>query len=267
MTIGQKLPDDAAVGEGRAPVLRSLENGLDLLSLFVSLDRRTIEVRHIVEVLGLPRSTAYRLVRTLERRQFLSRGARRGTYEVGALIGLLALHIDRIGDLARAIRPFLVRIVRETGETAFLTVRDGAMAQCIDFVESPAEVRLSVQRGSRFALHAGASGQIFLAWMTRRELDAYLARPLAAYTDFTITDPAVLRQVLLKVRAQGYALSENQTGPGTLGLCVPVWAGGGRLVAGITLSAPAFRSSREALLARLDLLQMCAAEVTEVLEL
>jgi len=246
-----------------ADALHSLGKGLDVLSLFVAQNRSTLEVRHVMEGLGLPRRTAYRLVAALEARQFLVRGPRRGTYAVGSMVGLLSLHLTRRGDLVRTARPFLRRIVEETGEAALLTVQEDRFAQCIDFMASPDAAALSVGRGARIALHAGASGLIFLAYMDRSRLDAYLASPLRRYTPRTVTDPDRLRVRLRRIRANGHALSDSETGPNTTGLCVPVWADGGRIVAAMTLSAPTDRRSRAEIMRHLEFLQMCAAELSE----
>src|SRR5207249_1022570 len=87
----------------------------------------------------------------------------------------------RLGaDLRRASLPVLERLARETDETALLTVpserRDASV--CLERVESPQPLRLSVEPGRQLPLHAGASQKALLAFMAEEDVSRVLARPL-----------------------------------------------------------------------------------------
>ena len=260
---GDLKPQPLLAGEPTArSVLQSLENGLDVLALFAATGRSTIDVPYVMRSLGLARSTAYRLMRTLQEKRFLQKGARTGAYAPGPAMRGLGER-DTIAHIARAARPFLANIAQRSGIRAFLSVRDGFFTQSIAVAHAPADTGRTVQRGARINLHAGATGQVFMAYMPRQEVAAYLSRPCPSYTTRTVTDAEALRQLIVRVRAEGHAVSVDHAGFGSVAVSVPVWSAEGRIAAGLTLAAAAGNSGPDRLLAQVPLMRRCAAELTE----
>lgn len=219
----------------------ALERALDLLELFVRKQTREIAVADLIAELGLPRSTLYRFLKVLKHRGFLDDGSRRGWVQLGAKLALLAAEADGSADIARAARPILRELVAATGETAFVTLRSGDFALCVEREESPLGVRLAYEKGRMMPLHAGCSAKVLLAGLAPEEQERFLRRPLERYTERTVTDPGLLRAELARIRRDGFAISTGETDPGAAAVCVPVPGAHGRPLAALTLAGPAFR--------------------------
>ena len=95
--------------------------------------------------------------------------------------------------------------------------------------------------GQRAQLHATAAGKVFLAYLDPAELAAYLARPLAASTPVTITDPAALALVVEETRGRGWAINRGELFAEAGGLAVPVLDATGACAAALGLNVPLTR--------------------------
>ena len=108
-------------------------------------------------------------------------------------------------------------------------------------------MRVSINVGTRFPAHATSMGRVLLAALPEAELQAYLARAeLRPLTSRTITDPAALTAELATIRAQGWALVDQELEEGLRSVAAPVRGRDGAVVAAVNVSAHASRASREA---------------------
>lgn len=241
--------------------LKSLLRGLDLLLIFDELDQAECHVDLILGRLDAPRTTSYRLLRTLKSRGFLVEGSKRGYVRLGG-------QVSRLGELACApwhlgaiARPVLERLARASGESAFVAVRAGNYYRYEEFVDSPEELRVTGHRGKRAHLHTSATGKVLLAFSPEREIRRFLAQPLPAYTPRTITDPARIEDELGRIRAEGYALSTNQTNLGSTGISVPVFDDRRVIAAALTLIGPEARIGDDSVPRHVGNLRTAAREI------
>ncbi len=142
----------------------------------------------ISKLIGLSTSTTHRLLGAMEQNGFLSRGVDGKKYKLGHRL----LHWAAIAQSSTSIqlqaRPLLEEIAKKTGETAVLTMRDGNWAVCVDRVDSPNPLRLTMALGKHIPLHAGSSAKILLAWQTQTEIEAVIDEVgLPRLLDNTIT--------------------------------------------------------------------------------
>src|SRR5690606_27041258 len=128
-----------------------------------------------------------------------------------AAVGARAL---RELDLRTIALPVLRRLRDATRETTTLSVMVGDSRVYVEQVESPQEIRMLVDIGRRFPLHAGASSKAILAHLTPHDQERLLARRLDPLTPDTIVDVPRLRRELTAIRAHGVAVSvgERQVG-------------------------------------------------------
>jgi DNA-binding IclR family transcriptional regulator len=163
-------------------------------------------VSEIGRALGLPKSSAHRLLAALRRRELVEQDEA-GRYRPGAgLLGLALGVLDR-EPLVAAARSTLEHQAASLGETFFLVSARGGRLIVLDKVEGTGLLRVSPQVGSAVPAHASAVGKLYLAHAP--EL-VTLPRPLPRYTPHTITSlPALMKQVQA-VAAQGHALSRGE---------------------------------------------------------
>jgi DNA-binding IclR family transcriptional regulator len=112
----------------------------------------------------------------------------------------------------------------------------------IDQVESPATLRVNAQVGTMNPLHCTALGKALLAFG-----DLELPTTLESFTPHTLTDPTRLRKNLEQVRAQGYAVDDEEFDLGVRCIAVPVFDFRGKAAGSIGISGPATRVSPERL--------------------
>jgi DNA-binding IclR family transcriptional regulator len=150
---------------------QTLARGLAALALIGETDA-PLTVPDLATHLGVHRSMAYRLVRTLEQHGFVTRGSR-GELAVGARVAALARAVAR--DLQGAAAPELAAVADDLGMTAFLVVSDGEAAVTLATAEPKGFDATVAQRpGSRHAIGKGAPGRVI-----RSQLDpaAYPPQP------------------------------------------------------------------------------------------
>jgi DNA-binding IclR family transcriptional regulator len=205
-------------------------------------------VTAIGTALGLPKSTAHRLLAALARRGLVERSPG-GRYRPGVALVALGLGVLAREPVVELARPVLEREAAETGETLFLAAARGGRLVVLDKVEGTAFLRAAPAIGSEVPAHATAVGKLQLAF----DPAALRPEPLARFTPRTRTTPAALARELAQVRRLGFAENREEWQPGLAALAAPIRSGE-RLVACVALAAPAVRlpkAKRAALALRL----------------
>lgn len=171
----------------------------------VADSRRPPTVAELAGITGLNRSTAWRLLATLDRHGLVERDPVTQRYSVGYAI----LQMGASGDhdaLVRRARPVLERLATSTGETASLAVAKRFELVYVDQIEAP-HVMSPNWLGRPAALHATSSGKAFLAWLPPEEREALLTPArLKRFTDTTLTTRKELEGEFGAVRRDGYSM-------------------------------------------------------------
>jgi DNA-binding IclR family transcriptional regulator len=151
---------------------------------------------------GINRSTAWRLLSTLEANGMVERDPRSQRY----VIGYAALQVASAAEddaIARRLRPIITRLAEETGEIVTLAAARRFSLVYLDQADPPRTLSPNWM-GRPIPLHATSSGKVFLAWLPDQERTALLSSDLEAYTERTITDRAQLEAELSEIRRVGY---------------------------------------------------------------
>jgi DNA-binding IclR family transcriptional regulator len=200
-----------------------------------------ISAADLATALGVDRSTGWRLARSLETVGWLHHDPVSHRYRLGMPLFELGTRVLDTIDVRDEARRVMTELVASTGESVDFAIRDGDSAVFIDKIDGTQEVRAFTRAGQRARLHAIAAGKVFLAAMGPAELAAYLAAPLPAYTPATITDGAVLANVVDETRRQGWAINRGELFVEAGALAVPVLDASGRCVAALGLNVPLSR--------------------------
>lgn len=172
----------------------------------VTLDGGRTPAADIVARIGLTPATGRRLLALLMERELVIRTAR-GRYAGGDRLRQLAARVSPHARLIETARPLLRRFAQAERATAYLGVFEGEMVTYL--------VKEGVQAGftreqNQLEAYCTGIGKILLAQLVESRLDAYLAAPLVALTDRTITDPARLRAELAATRLRGFAIDDRE---------------------------------------------------------
>ena len=205
-----------------------------------------MRLTELAKSLGVPTSTAYRLVSSLLQLGYVNQDPNSGEYTLGVRLLFLASAVLRQLDLRRVAYPFLEQLRDETGETANLVILDSDEVLYIEKVESRASIRAFSLIGRRAPVHATGVGKVLLADMAWPDVIAILKKKgMAKLTSNTITDPGAFMEELNKVRVQGYALDLEECEEGAICIAAPVRNHTGKAVAGMSISGPKSRLSEE----------------------
>jgi DNA-binding IclR family transcriptional regulator len=195
--------DEATVNGGR---VQSVQRAARLLEA-IAESAEPLTAPELAARCGLNRSTAWRILATLEEEGLAHRDPGTNRYAIGYEITRLAGASDE--SLVRLASPHLAELSRRTGETASLAVRRQLQLVYVDQVQAP-HVMAADWLGRAVPLHATSTGKALLAWLPGDELDSLLSQPLERFTRSTISDPALLRRELDRVRRRGYAVSSGE---------------------------------------------------------
>jgi IclR family transcriptional regulator, acetate operon repressor len=225
-------------GSGQTESIQSLVKALAILDCLAHADN-PVGVTEVANQVGLPKATAHRLLATLHANSAVSYSSETQRYSLGpSIIRYGLIGVQRL-SLHRVAHPYLEELQKRTGETAVLAVRNGRVKVFLDLVESREDIRHLPALGKPLSLHHGGSGQAILAHLPEAELELYLSEaPLPAIPPEMITDPDLLRELLVPVRKKGYAISR---GDRTTSIGAPVFDHTGKVIGAIGIFAPTFR--------------------------
>ena len=199
---------------------QTLVKGLRLLEALVRDGGRST-LSAVAARLAMPPQTAHRLALTLEAEGYLVRTAK-GVYRAAPRLAALALPAAARPDLAARLRRPLARLAGHFGAYAHAGILEDGMVTYI-VKESGEAADLFTAERMQLEAYCSAIGKILLAALPEAELGAYLAGgPLVALTANTITDPAVLRGELDRVRRSAVAYDRHEIRSDLFCIAVPL---------------------------------------------
>jgi len=200
-------------------------------------------VTEISGELGVHKSSAFRLVSTLERGGLVEQAEDRGKYRLGVGILRLAGATTARLDVVQEARPICRRLASETGETVNIAVLSGGSALYLDQVAGAFALQSHNWVGQHIPLHATSNGKVLLSGLTAEEMVRTVAS-LPTYTDSTITTRRRLRDELAEVRARGYAIAVDELEVGLTAVASPIRNAHGDVTASLSVSGPTLRLDR-----------------------
>jgi DNA-binding IclR family transcriptional regulator len=225
----------------------------------VSNAARPAAVPELARTCGLNRSTAWRLLATLERQGLVERDPATQRYSLGYAIFQIAAGGDH-DSLVRRVHPVLERLAHEADATVSLAVAKRFNLVYVDQVDEPRALSPN-WLGRSLPLHATSGGKIFLAWLPKEERDVLLAGRLARYTATTITERRRLEQQLAADRRRGYSACLGELDETLYGVSSAVLDHRGRPLAIVNTWGPSHRFTAARLPGVGDLTARAADEI------
>lgn len=215
----------------RAPAVRQAFLILDELAE----QRNGLRLQEIVRRVGLPKSTAHRILHTLQEMGVVVRGEPSGCYRIGTRMVSYSKHQISASTGLLGMFYALAEPVRDSlDETVQLGVLTGAEVTFIAHLDTSRPVRLFTHVGRRLPAHASAAGKALLAFRPAADLRVVLDAGLAALTGNTVTDAARLRRQLGEVRECGFATEVEESSANLSCFAAPVLDRGGQARAAVT---------------------------------
>lgn len=227
--------------------IEALTRGLEILSLF-SAERASLSLSQIVDLLELNKSTAYRMLSTLESAGYLEQDRTTRQYRPALKVlqlGFAAIHTLELRQIAR---PYLEKLSKELGETVSLAALDGFRTIYVDRIRNQAIVGVVLGVGSSLPAHCTALGKVLLAGLPMEDLSHLLAsHELHAYTHKTLTTKKSLVAELQKIRVQGYAIDDEELASALRAVAAPIRDLSKRSIAAVNVTGTTLRITHERL--------------------
>lgn len=256
-------PNARAGSLGAKSYVQSVDRALDLLQAVAAAQGGPGgTVPALAEACHLNRSTAWRILSTLEARHFVISDRLTGRYSVGGSAVELA---RAAGDdvLVRYAHATLETLSLQTGEWAAVAIFDGTHLVCVDEANPPPDQAGRWVGQPILPMHTMSCGKAFLAFSSPDVVESMLDEKLERFTDSTVTDHKVLRRELQQIRRDGYAVCRGEYLDNEWGVAAPVLGAGGRPIAVLALWGPADRGGQ----ARFTALGELAREAAQRLSL
>jgi DNA-binding IclR family transcriptional regulator len=217
---------------------------IDVLLLFTD-GTDELGVSRIARELGLSKAVVHRILQTLVARGMVTLDQQTRLYQLGPTTAALGARALRDLDLRAVAASTLRRLQEETRETVTLTALVPGGRAYVDQIVSTHEVKMTVELGRRFPLHAGSSGKSVLAFLPERRREEILTGRLAALTGSTPTDPVELRAELAAIQDLGYASSAGERQADAGSVAAPLFGLDGDVRGAVSVCGPRSRFTPE----------------------
>ncbi|HSB65707.1 MAG TPA: IclR family transcriptional regulator [Anaerolineales bacterium] len=224
--------------------VRAVDRALDVLMCFSS-QTPELTMTQIAEQVGIHKSTAHRLLATLENKRFIQRDPTTGIYRLGIRLLQMAYLTIEHNDLRRLAAPFMHQLCDMYEENIDLTVLDDTDVVFINILEGPKRVKLAAAIGQRLPAFATASGKAILGFMPAKTVRGILDRGMPQLTPYTLSAPDVLLKDLNSVKESGFALSEQELEEQINAVAAPIFNQEQHPIASIAVAGPAYRLTRQ----------------------
>ena len=240
--------------------VQSLERGLAVIKAFHA-DAAELTLSDVARATGLTRAAARRFLLTLADLGYVHTDGRMfrltpRVLELGYAY-LAGLTLPQIADR------HLEQLADRTRESSSLCVLDGDDIVYIARVPTRRIMTAAITVGTRFPAHLTSVGRVILAYLTDEEIEVRLSRAqLCPLTARTLTSPTLLRDELLRVRRQGYAIVDQELEEGLRSVAAPVRDRDGTVVAAVNIPVHAGRTTMDSV--RRELLPQLLAAVAAI---
>jgi DNA-binding IclR family transcriptional regulator len=213
----------------------------------LAFERSGLSGTELAAAVGISKGTAHRLLCSLADQRLVQQDPQTKRYRLG--LGLFELGNQVLAHLqpVEVAKPYLERLVEETGETANMAVMDGGMALYVAKVECSFSIRIGSMVGLRQPCHCTGLGKVLLAYHADGARLTVGQRGLSRKTGRTIVDVDHLRQELKLVSNRGYAVDDQEFEDGLRCIAAPVCDHTGAVIAAVSVSGPTSRITEEVL--------------------
>ena len=226
--------------EGRRETIQSVDRAVGILRALGSGPSR-LGVTELAERLGLAKGTISGLVRTLERQEFVQQDPETGKYRLGpAMLQLGNAFLDNHELRSRSFL-WADSLASRVGEAVRVGVLNGSTMLIVHHVFRPDDSVQILEVGASIPWHACALGKATVAYVDAPRRDALLQGALPALTGRTITDQERLREELVAVTRDGYALEDQEAVVGEVEIAAPVFDHRGMPAGAVGLVGPVER--------------------------
>lgn len=217
--------------------VQSIDRALDIIEV-LSQENEGLGVTEIAGRIGLPKSTAHRIIATMADRGYINK-TDKGTYKIGLkLIEAVSCYINGL-ELQTEARPYVARITAELGLTSHLGVLDGDQVVYIEKMDVFSSVRMYSQIGVRVHAYSCSLGKCLLSNYSSQQVRKIMANcSFIKFTKKTLGSVDALIADLDRVRSRGWAIDDEEAETGHRCIGAPIYDYRGDIISAISASGP-----------------------------
>lgn len=221
-------------------ILQSVSNSLDILDLLAQ--HRNLSVPEIAELSGFGKSSVFRILATLESKNYV-RKSEDARYSLDVKLAYLGQAAMDQNDLVKCSHPYLETLTAASGETSHLAVSyQSVYVRFIDKVVSNASIRMDSHPGFFRHSHFVACGKVLLAYGSEYLRENYIHTvSFEPMTRHSISTGESLLLELASIKEQGYAIDREESEYGLTCVAAPISDFTGQVVAAVSISGPTYR--------------------------
>ena len=236
---------------------------MDILNLFI--DHTELSFQEVIELSGIPKTTAFRMLKSLEEMEFLEKGTD-AKYRLGILFLKFGHLVSMRLDVRKIAYPIMNELHNDVKEAINLIVRDGNEAMYIEKVDTQQKVRLYTAIGRKSPFYAGACSRAILSFLPDAEIKEYLESiELESFAMGTITDKEKLYETIVQVKDLGYTISHSELENHTSAIAAPIFDHKGEVIAAMSIAGLASNYQGENVEIFVEKLKQATAEISKQL--
>lgn len=221
-------------------LINSLTRGLIILEHI--LEKGSVGVIEMGKILGVNKSSAYRLLSTLEDRGFIEQDKTTLKYRLGLKLLKFGEGVMNNLEIRKIASPYLKELARKTRESSHLCILFQMQALFVDNENGMEIITANIDIGTCEPLYCSAVGKALLSFLPENQWEEILNTiPITAYTPKTITSVEALKIELKKTVERGYALDDEELSAGMRCVAAPILNYSGEVIASIGISGPITR--------------------------
>ncbi len=216
-------------------------NAFRVLDLFYDAEGE-MGLQHVTRETGITKSSAFRILCTLEELGYVVRSAQSGKYRLGRRLLEAAARAKGRRTIVQVAQPHMRELHTRFGETVNLGALQGNQVVYLETIEGSFAFRLSASVGAVAPFHASALGKAILAYQPAERLKELLPKTrLERFTPRTITTREKLVEALAKIRQQGFALDAEEIEPQATCIGAAIVDPDGRATHALSVAGPTHR--------------------------
>jgi len=242
--------------------VQSLSRALKLLNA-LSVHSQGLSLSEVAGFVGLPNSTAHRLLTTLQNERSVRFESERSLWLIGVQAFCVGAAFVRSRDLVTIARPYMRRLMEQSGETVNLAIADRGEVIYIAQVETQKMMRAIAGPGGRAPMHCSGLGKALLAVADAAASEKLMAAmDLHRETAHTLVTLQDLKRDLDKVRAHGYAVDNEEIVVGLRCVAAVIYDEHSSPLAALSVSGPTARITEQRIPVLGEAVAGIAAEIT-----
>ncbi|PGL70205.1 IclR family transcriptional regulator [Bacillus sp. AFS055030] len=216
------------------------------------------QITELAEKTSLSLGTLHRLLNSLIKHGLVVQIPETKHYKLGYKWMELGLRqLDKM-DFRLVARPIMERLASHVEESIYLNIESGIDGIVIDKIDSPLKIRIAENLGIRIPLHIGAPNKTILAYMKEYEIQKVLDQ-----LNLTPNSVSSLKQQLIEIRQNGYAISQSEKTEDTAAIAAPITGYNNKILAALSVNVPGFRFTQERIPFLIEEVTKAAEEISK----